>query len=143
MLFVLSLLACGGGTTPEPDTANTASDPFCSELSEGGVIQQEEGGATGASGRVFVRVITTESADPRDPLYVAFKDYAMENVVTGGVATTGKTSGDGIVEEVLGEGTWSFRAAYPRGSRVCTATLELPVVAGQTTRGCAVMTCPS
>ena len=41
----------------------------------------------------FVRVITDESEDPRDPLYVAFKDYALENVATGGVATTTAAEG--------------------------------------------------
>ncbi len=137
----LALLACGGSDTAVVDSASQTDD-FCLTLADGGRVVTEAGGASGASGALVVRVITSETVDPRDPLYVAFKDYALENVATGGVQTTGKTSGDGLVREVLGEGTWRFRAAYPRGSKTCTAELEIPVEAGNTTHACAVMVCP-
>ena len=140
MFALLVLSACGDD--PVAQDTGTLPPSFCATLDEADLVETVEGGATGASGRVYVRLITDETDDPRDPLYVAFKDYALENVQTGGVATTGKTSGDGIVEEVLGAGTWSFRAAYPRGSRVCTAQIEFDVVAGQTSRACTVLSCP-
>ena len=138
---LLPLLACGGADSVAVDSG-VQTDEFCLTLAEGGRVMTDEGGASGASGALVVRVISSETTDPRDPLYVAFKDYALENIATGGVQTTGKTSGDGLVREVLGEGTWRFRAAYPRGSRTCTAELEVAVEAGNTTHGCAVMTCP-
>ena len=140
-LCLLPLLACGGPESVDPDSGSQTDD-FCLGLEDGGRVVTEDGGASGASGALVVRVITSETVDPRDPLYVAFKDYAMENIATGGVQTTGKTSGDGLVREVLGEGTWRFRAAYPRGSATCTAELEIAVEAGNTSHGCAVMTCP-
>lgn len=138
----LTLLACasagaGGGS----DTA-TPGDDFCASLDDGGRSLVEAGGGSGASGALSLRVITSASDDPRDPMYVAFRDYTLENTETGGVQTTGATSGDGLVDELLGAGPWQFRAALTRGSTTCTAELDVTIEAGATTRACAVMTCP-
>jgi hypothetical protein len=142
MPFALLLLACPGTSSSAVGDTSVLSDAFCASLSDGGRWSTTSGGGSGASGALQLRVITNASDDPRDPLYVAFKDYTLENTATGGVQTTGTTSGDGLVDELLGEGPWRFRAAYARGSATCTAELSFDISAGDTTVACAVMTCP-
>jgi hypothetical protein len=139
LLAMLQLTACAGDTAVD---SGPVGDTFCSTLGERGMTERVDGGATGASGALFVRVITSASGDVRDPLYVAFKDYSLEHVTAGGSQTTGYTSGDGLVEELLGPGIWAFRASFPRGSRTCVAEMQVEVQAGTTTRACAVMECP-
>ncbi len=139
LLAMLHLSACAGDAAVD---SGPVGDTFCSALGERGVTERIEGGATGASGALSVRVITSASDDVRDPLYVAFKDYSLEHVSAGGVQTTGYTSGDGLVQELLGPGIWNFRASFPRGSRTCLAEMQVEIQAGTTTRACAVMDCP-
>lgn len=136
------LLACSGPPGSSDTDTSVRTDDFCASLDDGGRWSTASGGGSGASGALRLRVLTNASDDPRDPLYVAFKDYTLENTETGGLQTTGTTSGDGLVDELLGEGPWWFRAAYARGSATCTAELEFDIVAGDTTTACAVMTCP-
>jgi hypothetical protein len=138
----LTLFACAGSTAGAGSDSAVAGDDFCATLDDGGRSLVEAGGGSGASGALALRVITSASDDPRDPMYVAFKDYTLENTETGGLQTTGTTSGDGLVDELLGAGPWRFRASLTRGSTTCTAQLELDIEAGSTTRACAVMTCP-
>jgi hypothetical protein len=89
-----------------------------------------------------VRVITAEDVDVRNPLYISFKDYTLENIDTGGIQQTGQTSGDGIAAlNGLGAGTWYFRASFLRGSTVCLAEIEVEIQVAATTTGCAVMRC--
>jgi hypothetical protein len=140
--FVLALAVgagCTGGTVAD-DSA--ASPEYCSTLDDGGTSVLSDGGGNVTSGKLHIRVLTTESFDPKDPLYVAFKDYTLENLDSGGVKTTGKTSGDGLVDVQLGAGNWEFTAAYTRGSLTCLAVLDVALVAGKTTEGCAVLSCP-
>ncbi len=144
-LLSLALLSgCAGpagtGVTDADDSAGT--DEFCSTLADGGTYETLAEGGNDTSGLINLRVLTSESADPKDPLYVAFKSYSLENVDSGGVKTVGQTSGDGLVEELLGAGNWHFSAAYTRGSTTCLAEIDLPVAANQTTLGCPVMMCP-
>lgn len=141
-LGFLLLTACAGTGTGVGDD-DTASTEFCSTLNDAGqtVVADEGGNAT--SGDLHIRVLTSESTDIRDPLYVAFKSYTLENLDSGGVKTTGKTSGDGLVDELLGAGNWHFSAAYTRGSLLCLAELDLVLGENQTTTGCAVMSCPN
>lgn len=139
LLAMLQFSACAGDTAVD---SGPVGDTFCSGLGERGTTERVEGGATGASGALFVRVITSASEDVRDPLYVAFKDYSLEHVTAGGVQTTGYTSGDGLVQELLGPGMWTFRASFPRGSRTCLAETQVEIQVGTTTRACAVMDCP-
>ncbi len=136
------LLGCTGNAAIDSSGDSAAVDEYCDTLDEGGRFSTAEGGATGASGLLAARVITSESEVARDPLYTAFKQYTIENVDSGGVQTTGETTGDGLVEEVLGAGTWALRVSYPRGSAACTAEIEVPIVAGSTTNACVVMDCP-
>ena len=139
MLF-RSSLACSGSTgTGGDDTAG--SGEFCSTLADGNTYQTLNSGGNGTSGDLVVRVITSESTDPYDPLFVAFKDYSLESE-GGGVPTTGRTSGDGLVDVLLGAGNWTFTAAYARGSTTCLATLAFPVDPNTTTYACPVMDCP-
>lgn len=136
------LVGCDAG--PALDTADSGGfAEFCSTLEDGGRYVVEDGGGNASSGLLHVRLLTNQSGEVADPLYVAFKSYTLENVDAGGVQTTGQTSGDGLVEEMLGAGTWEFEAAYPRGSATCTALIEVPVEPGRTTYACPVMTCPS
>ena len=140
-LLLLPLAACTGAPTTNGDSASDQAE-FCSSLNDGGQTQSLAEGGNDTSGVLKIRVLTDESEDPRDPLYVAFKEYTLENVDSGGVKTLGKTSGDGLVEELLGAGNWSFSAAYTRGSLTCLATIQMPVEPNTTTYGCPVMTCP-
>lgn len=138
--IVAMLVGCGPGAEETTDSA--VVDEFCADLEDGGVAVVEEGGGNQTSGWIHVRMLTDESADPRDQVYVAFKAYTLESIEQGGVQTTGQTSGDGLVEELVGAGTWMFEAAYPKGSTTCTAVMEIPVETGNTTHACPVMTCP-
>jgi hypothetical protein len=137
----LALAACAGPNgTSDGDSAGTGE--FCSTLGDGGVAFSEAVGGNETSGLLSLRVLTDQSADPKDPLYVAFKSYTLENIDSGGVKTLGKTTGDGLVSELLGAGNWAFSAAYTRGSLTCLAQMEVLVEANSTTYGCPVMTCP-
>lgn len=144
ILVCVSLLAVactGKGTTQE--TGDSEPYEFCDALTDGGQYRIESGGGGTNSGDLWVRVLSGESSDPNEPLYVAFKDYTLENTDVGGVPTTGQTSGDGLVEvDNLGAGNWLFRATYSRGSSTCTAELAVPIQAASTTAGCPIMTCP-
>ncbi|MFN7147303.1 MAG: hypothetical protein ACK4YP_26280, partial [Myxococcota bacterium] len=126
--------------TDAEDTAGATG--FCSSLADGGTSQTLAEGGNATSGNLSIRVLTSESTDPMDPIYVAFKPYTLENVDSGGVKTTGKTSGDGLVDELLGAGNWRFSAAYTRGSLTCLAELDVVIAANTTTLGCPVMECP-
>lgn len=140
-LPLLFLTACAG-TGTGTGTDDTARGEFCATLADAGTSMVEDVGGNATSGDLHIRVLTSESTDLRDPLYVAFKSYTIENLDSGGVKTTGKTSGDGLVDELLGAGNWHFSAAYTRGSLLCIAELDLVLGANQTTTGCAVMVCP-
>lgn len=139
-MLLLAFAACSGSTGPiDDDTAQ--SGEFCSTLADGNTTQVLPSGGNGTSGDVVIRVITNESTDVYDPLYVAFKDYTFESAA-GGVPTTGRTSGDGLVDVLLGAGSWTFTAAYTRGSTTCLATVDFDVAVNTTTYGCPVMDCP-
>lgn len=139
-LVLLPLLACA---PQEVDSAVDLEVAFCDVVDDAGTWEQEEGADVAASsGRLFARVITDQSEDPRDPVYVAYRDYTLEPAETGGVQTVGKTTGDGIVEKTLGVGTWLFKATWSRGSTTCSANLELPIAAETTTYACALLSCP-
>jgi len=142
MRIVLLTLLTGCAGAAATGSEETASGEFCSTLADGGTFLSEDGGGNGSSGLIDIRMLTNESVDINDPLYVAFKSYTLENLDSGGVKTVGQTSGDGLVSELLGAGNWSFSAAYTRGSLTCLANLELPVTANGTTLGCPVMECP-
>lgn len=141
VLLPLLLTGCAGGaaTGVGDDTAET---DFCSTLEDGGLSKTIDGGGNSTSGLVQIRVLTNESTDPRDPLYVAFKSYSFENVDSGGVKTVGQTTGDGLVEEQLGAGNWRFSAVYSRGSLLCVAEIDVAVEPNKTVMGCPVMDCP-
>jgi hypothetical protein len=139
--LVLALLAgCAGSTTGGTD--ETATPEFCSTLADGGLIETADGGGNASSGLISIRVLTDESTDPKDPLYVAFKNYAFENLDGGGVKTVGQTSGDGLADELLGAGSWRFSAVYSRGSLLCVAEIDVVAEPDKTTYGCPVMRCP-
>lgn len=140
LLVPAFLAGCAGAATGGTD--DTASTEFCSTLADAGLTQTVDGGGNGSSGLLSVRVLTDESTDPKDPLYVAFKNYAFENLDGGGVKTVGQTSGDGLVNELLGAGNWRFSAVYSRGSLLCVAEIDLLAEANKTTSGCPVMSCP-
>jgi hypothetical protein len=140
-LTLSALLAGCTGPSYTPDSTPTSED-FCSSLNDGSTYVTSDEGGNSTSGQLDIRVLTSESGDPRDPLYVAFKEYTLENVDSGGVKITGKTSGDGLVSELLGAGNWHFSAAYTRGALTCLAELDLPIAAMTTTNGCPVMVCP-
>ncbi|MES2644820.1 MAG: hypothetical protein V4850_35360 [Myxococcota bacterium] len=130
----------GDGTTDADDTSGAPE--FCATLNDGGLTESVAEGGNGTSGLLSLRVLTDESEDPRDALYVAFKEYTLENVDSGGVKTLGKTTGDGLVTELLGAGNWGFSAAYTRGSLTCIAQIVALVEPNTTTYGCPVMDCP-
>ena len=138
ILLTLLAAACDG----DADTGDPVTKGFCLDLNDGNTSVMEDGGATGSSGVLNIRVITSESDDPRDPLWVAFKPFTLEPTETGGIQTTGETSGDGLVVKTVGAGLWSFEAAYTRGSSNCTATMEIEVEAERTTYACPVLSCP-
>lgn len=142
VLFALYAPACTGSdsSADAEDTSNTSE--LCVTLEDGGLTETAPEGGNATSGLISLRVLTSESLDPRDALYVAFKPYTLENLDSGGVKTLGKTSGDGLVSELLGAGTWGFSAAYTRGSLTCLAQIDVLVEPNTTTYGCPVMDCP-
>jgi hypothetical protein len=140
-LLLLPLAACSGSGTGITED-DSASGEFCSSLADGGTFEVRPEGGNATSGNLEIRVLTSESEDPMDPVYVAFKSYTLENIDSGGVKTIGQTSGDGLVDELLGAGNWRFSAAYTRGSLTCLAEIDLPIQANSTTWGCPVMQCP-
>src|SRR5688500_5593439 len=101
LLPVLSL-ACNNGGTGQGDGDSAGSEGFCDSLNGGGTYEVLDGGGNASSGVVAIRLLTTESTDIHDPLYIAFKDFTLENVDAGGVQTIGKTSGDGLVSQLVG-----------------------------------------
>ncbi len=140
---VLFLFACAPTASTDGSDTGTKELGFCESLADVGLSTVEQVGGSSVSGDLVVHVITNESVNPRDPTYVAFKEYTLENVTQGGVASTGTTSGDGLVSAAnLGAGEWDFAATYSRGSALCEALLTVSVVANSTTTACAVMTCP-
>lgn len=139
-LVLVPLVACA---PVEVDSSVDLASAFCAEVDEGGTWEQESASDVAeSSGLLFARVITDESDDPRDPVFVAYRDYTLEPAETGGVQTVGKTTGDGIVEKTLGVGTWLFQATWTRGSTTCKAEMEIPIAAQTTTYACALLTCP-
>lgn len=140
LMLLLLLPACSG--TSEVDSADAVAD-FCSSIDDRDQTVVEQLGGNASSGNLEIRLLTDAVTDPHDPMYTAFKSYTLENTQSQGVQTTGETTGDGLVHELLGAGPWLFRAAYTRGSRICTAELAVTITANTTTHGCAVLTCPA
>jgi hypothetical protein len=141
-LLALFLTACTTTTGPK-ESVDSGPLGFCEKVSDGGSYEAADREGSASSGDLVVKMITVEDVDIRNPLYIAFKDYTLENTDTGGIQQTGQTSGDGIASITgLGPGNWSFQASFARGSRICTAVLSVPVAAGQRTTGCVVMSCP-
>lgn len=138
--FLPLLFAC----TPENiDSGDESGASFCSTLDEVGTWEQSPIETVSASsGVLWARLITDQSDDPRDPFYVAYRAFALEPAETGGVQTTGSTSGDGIIEKTVGVGNWALKATWSRGSTTCLAEATLPVEAQMTTRACVLLTCP-
>lgn len=141
-LTALAFVALGCSTTGT-DTG-FVDPPFCESLVDGGTTVIEDGSdAAAGSGSLALRILTDQSDDPFDPLYVAYRDFALEPSGTGGVQTIGKTTGDGLVEKTLGAGPWDFEATWTRGSTTCTATMEeLEIEEARTTNACVILTCP-
>lgn len=138
IVWAALLSGCAAGGSED----SAAAGEFCETLEDGGQQRVVDGTGDAASGNLEIRLVTDESVDAHDPLFVAFRPYTLENIDQGGVQTTGKTTGDGLVEEVLGAGTWAFDAAYTRGSTTCLASLDVEVEAGMTTEACPIMSCP-
>ncbi len=140
-LVLFGGLGCSGPTDSSLD--DTADDGgFCSSIADGGATTTEPIGGNTTSGHLTLRMLTSESIDPYDPLYVAFKDYTLESIDSGGVKTTGKSTGDGLVDVQLGAGNWRFSGAYIRGSLTCLAEIDVLLEPNTTTYACAVMACP-
>ena len=138
LLLVLGCTSASGN-----NESDTGPSGFCSVLDDGNTSVVEDGGGNAGAGDLEMRMLTTEDVDNRNPLYIAFKDYTLENVDMGGIQQTGQTSGDGIANaRGLGPGNWLFVASFARGSHICKAELTVELKAASTTHGCAVMTCP-
>lgn len=136
----LLLLSCAGDNL---DSVPDDPAAFCSTLDEVGTWEQlDEPGVAASSGVLYARIITDQSEDPRDPYYVAYRSFAIEPAETGGVQTTGTTSGDGIMQKTVGVGNWAFKATWSRGSTTCLAEATIPVASQQLTRACVLLTCP-
>jgi hypothetical protein len=136
----LLLAACAGN-----QAADSAVEPeFCSLPEFDGEMWFEPvSDAADGSGTLDLRVITDQSEDVNDPFYVAYRNYTLEPTETGGVQTTGTTTGDGLVQKTLGAGIWTFEATWTRGSSTCLATTDaLLINSGETTHACVVLTCP-
>jgi hypothetical protein len=139
---LLLTVACDGNAAATD--SDMAPPPFCTVAEHDGEMWLDEtSAAASGSGSLDLRVITDQSEDVNDPFYVAYRNYTLEPTETGGVQTTGTTSGDGLVQKTLGAGIWTFEATWTRGSTTCLATTEaLLIESGQTTHACVVLTCP-
>lgn len=134
----LGLVACAAGDS----ATGAAPEDFCATLDDSDQYRVDPGASTESGGDLVLRVLNAQTDDPYDPQWIAFVDYTLEPTSTTGAQTPGRTSGDGLVERPLGQGTWLFKASKPRGSSACLAQIEFPLDSGQTTRACAVMRCP-
>lgn len=139
----LLLLACtSDDTLPEDSAEIVQSDPFCVAYAEAGTEDIVDGtDPTSSSGRVFGQLVTGVVTDPFDPNFVSFVDYILENTVTGGMPTVGRTDGEGHFTESLGPGTWHIKTSGHQSVYYCAADQEFTVVAGKLTRVCVDMNC--
>lgn len=136
------LLACTGPTAPGVDSADTAIfDDFCSVYAEAGTTQLEDGSADSTSGQVSGQFVQGVLADARDPQFVAFVDYLLENVDVGGQATRGRTDADGRFTATLGGGNWEIKTSGHQGSYYCAQESTFAIVAGKVTLLCVDMNC--
>jgi len=136
------LLACTNSDAPVLDTSDSAYvDDFCTTAGEGGDNKLEDGTGEGTSGQIRGQFIQSVLADARDPQFVAFVDYLLENRDVGGQATRGRTDGDGKFTATLGAGNWRIRTSGHQGSYYCSQETDFAVVAGKVTVLCVDMNC--
>lgn len=140
--MLLLLLACTDGTDAPIDTSDSgAEDTFCTSYSQAGANKLEDGSGDGTSGHVKGQFIQGVSDDPRDPQFVAFVDYLIENVDVGGQATRGRTDQDGAFAGTLGGGNWLIKTSGHQGSYDCAQETTFAVTPGKITVLCIDMAC--
>ena len=139
----LFLLACiGSSDNPGADSADTAIfDDFCASYAEAGSNKLEDGSGSTTSGQIQGQFVQGVLADARDPQFVAFVDYLLENVDVGGQATRGRTDADGRFTATLGQGNWQIKTSGHQGSYYCAQESTFAVVAGKVTLLCIDMNC--
>ncbi len=140
-MFLLLFFSC----TPSnlPDSADTAIfDEFCSVFAEAGDTRLEDGsGDSTSSGQIQGQFVQDVLVDARDPQFVAFVDYLLENVDVGGQATRGRTDAVGRFTATLGQGNWQIKTSGHQGSYYCAQESTFAIVAGKVTLLCVDMNC--
>ncbi len=96
---------------------------------------------TGTSGQVVGQFIQDVVVDPRDPQYVAFLDYLLDNQDVGGASSRGRTDAEGRFTATLGAGNWQVQTSGHQGSYYCAQETVFQVQAGKLTKLCINMDC--
>jgi hypothetical protein len=137
--MLILLLACTDVTTDTSDSA--VVDDFCTSTADAGTSSLEEGTGTGTSGQVVGQFIQDVVVDPRDPQYVAFLDYLLDNQDVGGASSRGRTDAEGRFTATLGAGNWQVQTSGHQGSYYCAQETVFQVQAGKLTKLCINMDC--
>jgi hypothetical protein len=139
--FAGILLLATSACDPDNSGAVKAQDPFCFSMDDADAYELEPLDDDPASGSIWGRMITDESRDLRDPQYVAFVEYTLENLDVGGSPQQGETDVEGAFEERVGAGRWLLTHSADRVGFDCTNSVELVVEAGQKTIACIDVGC--
>ena len=140
MLFLV--LGCTNTSDAPIDTVDSGMvDTFCTSYEQAGANKLEDGSGDATSGHVKGQFIQGVSDDPRDPQFVAFVDYLIENVDVGGQATRGRTDQDGAFAGTLGGGNWLIKTSGHQGSYSCGQETTFAVTPGKVTVLCIDMNC--
>lgn len=130
----------GADDTGSPDPGEL--DLFCTDVSQANTYDIKAGGATGANGTLYARLITDESEDIHNPNYVAKVTYILENIDVGGSPRYGESDNAGDIIATLGAGRWRVQTSNTRVAGLnCYNDVEFVIEAEQTTYLCLDVNC--
>lgn len=139
-LACLALLSVGGCGDTADDTG-VGDQPYCTVFRDANTSFIEPGGGNGESGYVLARLVTDKADDIRDPNFVAFVDYTLENLDVGGSQTLGESTQEGDVIETLGAGNWRIKLNKNAAGYNCYNEFDFLVEAGNSTTMCLDVGC--
>ena len=112
-------------------------DVFCDDVSEAGLINIKEGGATGSNGRLEAQLIS-DTGSARDASVIGNATYILESLDVGGGERLGQANPLGEIDVTLGEGRWSLRVEGVTG---CSNDIQFEIRAEMTHEMCVVLFC--
>ena len=143
LLGLCSMVACGADEAEDSASPDSAEeDGFCADISAANTSEIVPGGASGANGALFARIITDESEDPHNPNYVAKVTYVLENLDVGGSPRYGESDNAGEILATLGAGNWRVQLSNTRvAGQDCYNDQSFVIEAGKTTYLCLDVNC--